>query len=41
LISELLFVEGYILPVIEIKLLGRFHPDSLKTERLVCVDRFF
>jgi len=28
----------YILPAIEIRLLGSFHPDSSKTERLVCVE---
>jgi len=28
-----------LLPAIEIKLLGRFHPDSFKTERLVCVNQ--
>jgi len=32
-------VPTYILPVqIEISLLGRFHPDSFKTERLVCIE---
>jgi len=30
-------VPTYTLPAMEIKLLGRFHPDSFKTERLVCV----
>jgi len=30
-------VTTYILAKIE-RLLGRFHPDSFKTERLVCVD---
>jgi len=31
-------VASYILPEIETQLLGRFHPDSFKTERLVCVE---
>jgi len=28
----------YILSAIEIRLLGRFYPDSFKTERLVCLE---
>jgi len=31
-------VPTYILPTIEIRILGRFHPESFKTERLVCVE---
>jgi len=31
-------VPTYILHAKEIRLLGRFHPDSFKTERLVCVE---
>jgi len=31
-------VPTYILPAIEIRFLGRFHPDSIKSERLVCVE---
>jgi len=38
-------VPTYTLPAKIIKLLGKFQPDSFKTERLVCVetdrDRFF
>jgi len=35
--SPIRFVLTYILPVIEIRFLGKFSPDSFKTERLVCV----
>jgi len=31
-------VPTYILPTIDIRLLGKFQPDSFKTERLVCVE---
>jgi len=31
-------VPTYILPAKDIRLLGKFQPDSLKTERLVCVE---
>jgi len=31
-------VSTYILPAKDIRLLGKFQPDSLKTERLVCVE---
>jgi len=31
-------VPTYILPAKEIRLLGKFQPDSFKTERLVCVE---
>jgi len=31
-------VPNYIQPVKEIRLLGKFHPDSFKTERLVCLE---
>jgi len=31
-------ILSYILPAIEIRLLGKFHPDSYKTSRLVCVE---
>jgi len=30
-------VPTYILPAKDIRLLGKFQPDSFKTERLVCV----
>jgi len=30
-------VPTYLLPAKDIRLLGKFHPDSFKTERLVCV----
>jgi len=32
-------VPSYIPPAKEIRLLGKFQPDSFKTERLVCVER--
>jgi len=28
------FAPSYVIPAIEIRLLGSFHPDSFKTERL-------
>jgi len=31
-------VPPYILPAKKIRLLGKFQPDSFKTERLVCVE---
>jgi len=31
-------VPTYILPANEIRLLGKFQPDSFKNERLVCVE---
>jgi len=31
-------VPTYILPAKDIRLLGKFQPDSFKTERLVCVE---
>jgi len=31
-------VPTYILPAKQIRLLGKFQPDSFKTERLVCVE---
>jgi len=31
-------VPNYILPAKERRLLGKFHPDNFKTERLVCVE---
>jgi len=31
-------VPTYILPAKDIRLLGKFQPDSYKTERLVCVE---
>jgi len=31
-------VPTYILPAEDIRLLGKFQPDSFKTERLVCVE---
>jgi len=32
-------VSTYILPAKKRRLLGKFQPDSYKTERLVCVER--
>jgi len=34
----ILLVPTYILPAKEIRLLGKFQPDSFKTERLACVE---
>jgi len=31
-------VPTYVLPAIEMRLLERFHPESFKFERLVCVE---
>jgi len=31
----------YLLSAIEIRLLGRFYPDSFKTERLVCLGQTY
>jgi len=33
-----IYVPTYILRAIELWLLGRFHPVSFKTKRLVCVE---
>jgi len=35
--SPIRLISTYLLPAIEIRLLGRFHPGSFKTERLVGV----